>query len=335
MKQFNFLLFLLALPSLAYQAQDLHTSQPSLAAVFGNPATTGMFQGTLRASARYRAQWVTVPVNYRTFAAEADRPLLERNGTRLSAGIRLAHDVVGDGMLTYSRGGASISGIRKLSEKLRLGVGADFSLAQRAVTLTDLKFKNQWMGDVFDASAPNKEPLGPKTGVIPMVSAGLAMHFGKPENARTYLQCGVAAHQVNKPMVSFQDSKQSRVAPRLIAHIHGAKKLSATVDAVGFGQYQLQSSYRAALVGSGLRMVLGQDGGFLRAVQTTVALRAGDAIVPAFQVDWGPWNVGFSWDINTSGFQAATARQGAWELACVYRIVPAPPVPEFKVCPVF
>jgi type IX secretion system PorP/SprF family membrane protein len=335
MHKLLYILFLVVFSGAYASAQDLHSSQPSLAATHFNPATTGMFHGSLRAAARYRSQWLSVPVNYRTMAAEADMPLLERGSSRISGGIRLAHDLAGDGQLNFARGGLMVSGIQRLSKSLALGIGADLSFAQRSVQLSGLKFKNQWLGDIYDPNAPNKEPLGPKTGAIPMLSAGVAAHFGQQEKPRQQLEIGFAMHQINQPTVSFQNDQTSKLAPRWVAHASGATRVSTSLDVVGFAQYQQQGAYRSVLTGTGLRMILGADGDFLRAVQATVGYRLGDAVIPTVQVDWGPWNIGLSYDVNTSAFQTATQNRGGWELAAVYRIVPAPPVPEFKVCPVF
>jgi type IX secretion system PorP/SprF family membrane protein len=316
-------------------AQDMHSSQPSLAQVHFNPATTGLYNGTLRVAARYRAQWISVPVNYRTAAAEADRPLLERGGTRLSAGIRVAHDIVGDGQLTYARGGVSLSAIRRIGERISLGVGADLSAAQRTVAITGLSFKNQWIGDIYDPNAPNKEPLGPKTGLIPLISTGVAAVIGSPDEPRNRIEIGAALHQANRPTVSFDDDRSSRLAPRLAVQTNLSRKINAVIDAVGYAQYQRQGSYAALVAGTGARLIVGTDGGYAKAVSATIGWRAGDAIIPAMQLEYGPWIVGLSYDVNTSAFQTATQRRGAWELACVYRVVPVPKVPEWKVCPVF
>jgi type IX secretion system PorP/SprF family membrane protein len=321
--------------SLASYAQDLHSSQPTLAEVHFNPASAGMFQGTLRVAARHRAQWIQVPVNYHTYAVEADKPLLEKGSTRLSAAVRVAHDAVGDGQLNYNRAGLGISGIQRLSPFIVLGIGADLSFAQRSVDLGGLSFKNQWTGDVFDPSAPNKEPLGPRTGLIPLLNVGFTTRLGSVETPRTGVQLGFAAHQVNRPVVSFQGDKSSQLATRFIAHAHGSVQIHPFLDAIAFTQWQNQNPYRSLLAGAGVRAIIARDGDFYRAIQFSVATRAGDSVIPTIQLEWGSWTTGFSYDINTSPFQVATQQRGGWELACVYRIVPVPPVPEFKSCPVF
>lgn len=329
------LAILLAALSAVSHAQDMHSSQPALAEVHFNPATGGMFNGSLRVAGRYRAQWVQVPVNYRTLAIEADKPILQVGSTRISAALRLAHDAVGDGQLTYSRAGLGIAAVQRVSPLLAVGVGADASFAQRSVQLGQLSFKNQWLGDVFDPTAPSKEPLGPSTGLIPLLTAGGAVYIGTQDAPRTYATIGFAAHQVNKPNVSFQDDRRSVVAPRFVAHAKGSVQVHPALDAVAFAQWQRQGSYASLLAGAGARAILARDGDFVRAVQLTVAVRNQDALIPAIQFDWGAWTAGFSYDINTSPFQVATQQRGGWELALVYRLVPVPPVPEFKSCPVF
>ena len=335
MRFFIFILVCVFWVCVKSHAQDLHSSQPSLAAVQTNPANTGAFEGSLRFAARYRAQWLTVPVNYRTLSAELDRPFVDLGSSKISGGVRVVHDIVGDGQLQYASGGLTFGVAQKMTDRIVISAGVDFALSQKSVHLNTLKFQNQWNGDVFDPNAPNGEPLGLKTGVIPQISTGIAAHVQNPDNQRNTFTCGVAIHQLNKPIVSFQDDKTSRLAPRIASCANGAFQFSPSLDFVGFAQYQKQASYQALIAGAGLRTILGSDGDFLRSFQTTVAYRLGDAVIPTLQLDWGAWTVGFSYDINTSAFQTATQRRGAWELATVYRLVPVPKVPELKVCPVF
>lgn len=84
--------------------------------------------------------------------------------------------------------------------------------------------------------------------------------------------------------------------------------------------------------GGGVRLWLtpGQN-----AVQFTLATRLGDALIPALQYEFGDWTVGLSYDWNISDFEQATRGRGGYELAVIYRTVPAPAVKTFKSCPIF
>jgi type IX secretion system PorP/SprF family membrane protein len=317
------------------RSQDVHTSQPSLAAVQMNPALTGVFHGSMRVAGRYRSQWTSVPVNYRTVGVEADKHLLERETNLVSVGIKLLHDLAGDGQLSRAQGGLTVAVAQKLTDRASLSAGAEFSLSQRSVDLAQLKFKNQWNGEFFDPNAANKEPFGDRTAVFPSVSAGVVLHLGNTETPRNVFDFGLAAHQINRPTISFNDDKTSKAAIRFVTHLSGSFQLNSNFDLVAFSQLQLQGKYNQWQTGTGLRMVLGSDGDFINAIQTTLAYRLGDALIPTIQVDRGPWNIGLSYDINISDFQVATQKRGGWELAGVYRMVPVPKVPEFKACPVF
>jgi type IX secretion system PorP/SprF family membrane protein len=335
MKFSFFPLIFLLIGSTRSTAQDMHSSQPDLAAVHFNPANTGLFDGRLRGAARYRSQWSSVPVGYKTLAIEADQKFLQMRNSALSLGIRVANDQVGDGQLSYARGGISVGVRQQVTQLAALSVGADLSLAQRNINLNGLKFKSQWNGDIFDPNAPNNEPFGAKTGIFPLISGGIALHLGSSNTQRTYLDFGVALHQINRPEASFQQNKQVRIQSRAVAHMSASRTVRPDLDVVAFAQYQSQGKYQSLVAGGGVRAILGKDGDFFHALQGNLAIRARDAVIPSVQIHWGAWVVGLSYDVNTSPYEVATNNRGGWELATVYRIVPAPKVPEIKVCPVF
>ena len=70
-------------------------------------------------------------------------------------------------------------------------------------------------------------------------------------------------------------------------------------------------------------------------VGTTIAYRFGDAWIPQLQVQYQPWLLGLSYDINSSPFQTATNGRGGAELVLHYYLKQVKPPDEFKSCPIF
>jgi hypothetical protein len=64
--------------------------------------------------------------------------------------------------------------------------------------------------------------------------------------------------------------------------------------------------------------------------------RLNDAVAAVAGVKWEQWNVGFSYDVNTSGFRAATKTYGAVELSVQYIYARLLKYKDTKqICPIF
>lgn len=323
---------LVLLISVRAVAQDLHYSQFYHNPVHFNPALTGVFRGDMRASALYRSQWTSVPVSYRTFSGAADWKVIKRDANLLSVGFNLQHDRAGDAALTWTQVGATAGVAHALGEKHALSAGVGLALAQRSFDISKLKFRNQWTGEVFDPTMQTGESFNKNSGFVPTLSAGLDWHF-EPGETRTRLDAGIGAFHLNRPKVNFRDDADQKLPMRFTLMVNGAVQIGEMTDLVGFGVAQRMSGARETIAGAGVRRVLSTDND--TAVQFSVAGRFGDALIPAFQVEWSTWTVGVSYDWNTSDFDIATGGRGGFEVAVVYRATPVPPVKTFKACPIF
>lgn len=312
-------------------AQDLHFSQFYLNPLQINPAQTGVFKGDLRASGIYRSQWTSVPVSYRTFGGAVDMKALKRGANLLSGGLLIQHDRAGDAGLKWTQVGLSASAAHALGAAHALSAGFGLALVQRAFDISGLTFKNQWNDYVFDPGLPSKENFNNSSGLSPSLSGGLNWHFS-PAGSRTAVNAGVGISHLNRPKVSFDDNPAERLPMRLAVSANFTLPLNEFFDLVVFGLSQRMGKAQEIVGGAGARFWLVTNE---TALQFTLANRAGDAIIPALQYEKGNWTVGVSYDINISGFDVATGRRGGFEVAAVYRTLPAPPVKTFKSCPVF
>lgn len=311
-------------------AQDLHFSQFYHNPQHLNPALTGIFRGHFRAAALYRSQWSSVPVPYTTFSGAVDWKALNRGLNLLSVGFLAQHDRAGDAALTWTQVGASGSVAHALGATQALSAGVGFAFVQRAFDISKLKFHNQWAGDLFDPSLATGESFDKNSPLAPTLSAGLNWHY-EPTETRTRLDAGIGAFHLNRPKINFRDDADQRQPVRLTLSLNGAWQMSELTDFVAFGAGQQMADAREIVAGGGLRRVLSKDA----AAQFTLAARLGDALIPAFQVEWRDWTAGLSYDWNISAFDIATGGRGGIEIAVVYRPLPVPPMKTFKACPIF
>jgi type IX secretion system PorP/SprF family membrane protein len=311
-------------------AQDLHFSQSYLHAQFQNPALAGLYTGDWRASAHYRSQWETVPVQFRTLSAAYDTKVI-RNGTNMvAAGLMLAQDEAGDASLRWSQIGANVGVTHALNQRQAISAGLGLMFVQRRIDLSGLKFNNQWDGDIYNPDLPSKEILDNQTGVKASLSAGVNWRLQNTLN-RTQVQTGITAFHVNRPDIHFKNNQPFSLPVRLGWYGQSTIQNNEVTDYVVFAHYQRMGAASEAFVGGGMRYWLDDETAF----QCTAATRIGDALVPAVQVQWRQWTVGVSYDVNISRFDVATQRRGGFELAVVYTSLPVKPIKDLKACPIF
>lgn len=324
-----FLCFFVALLS----AQDLHFSQFYLNPLASNPAQTGAFEGDLRVSGLYRSQWTSVPVSYRTINAAADMKVRDLGSNLLSAGLLIQHDRAGDAGLSWTQIGVSGAVSRSLNEQNALTVGLGLAVVQRSFDISALSFKNQWAAypGLYDPSLPSKENFNRSSGLSPTLSGGVNWSFGL-SGSRTRVSAGAGVMHLNRPKISFSDSPREHLPMRLAVQLNSAFQLNEFFDLVVFGLMQRMGTAGETIGGGGIRFWLlpGET-----ALQVSVANRLGDAVIPALQYEFGNWTVGLSYDLNISDFEQATNKRGGFEVAVVYRTLPAPAVKTFKSCPIF
>ncbi len=329
-----FLLVAVCSLALPLSAQDLHFAQFYNHPTLFNPAQTGIFKGNLRASSQYRSQWASVPVSYQTFAAAFDTKLIRRRDNFLAGGIQLAHDQAGDANLQWTQVQWNTSVIHALGKYQAVSVGFGLGIVQRTFDISGLSFKNQWTGDVFNPGLPNKESFNTKSGLKPTLSAGINWHFSGTDT-RTRINVGVGTAHLNQPNIGFKDAPTSELPMRTNVIMDGTFQMNQFVDLVAYGLFQNMKKTKELVVGAGAKIILSNQPGNNMAVQASLGLRPGDAIIPAFQLERNEWILGLSYDWNISKYQIATNHRGGFEIAVIYRTLPVAPMKTFKTCPIF
>ncbi len=313
-------------------AQDLHFSQFYHHPMHYSPALTGAQEGDVRAMALARSQWESVPVAYRSVAVGADKKVWQQGAHALAIGVLLQGDRAGDAGLSWVQAGFALSVAQRLGARQYAAVGICAAVAQRQFDISALKFGNQWTGDAFDPALPSRETFQQTSGIIPSLGAGLSWRTHSTDY-RSRIAAAIGAFHLNRPSVSFREAATAQSLPiRWAGSIQATQRIHSNADAVLFGGAGFMGSARETVVGGGARLWLKPEEA---AVRFTLAVRVGDALIPAVQVELGDWTIGLSYDWNRSDFQRATRGYGGLELAAVYQPLPAPPMTTPKSCPVF
>lgn len=320
-------------------AQDIHWTQFHNSLVYLNPALTAVFKGDTRFAAHYRSQWNTVPVNYLTFSGAADTKFFapKLRNSMFGAGLILNHDKAGDSHLTATQVALSGAYTARLAKKHFLSVGLQVSLAQMSFGYEDLRFKNQYDGDIYRASLPHLEPTTSNRTSFGDFSAGINYHFQIPEK-RTKLDLGVAMHHINEPVRSFYESADVRLPNRLNFYGVGELGLGERVDLILRATAQFQGPHTEIVPSAAIRFWTNITPTQKTAFQLGAAYRfhneEPDAIAPVLEFFYQRWHVGLSYDINISDFQVATGRYGAPEMSITY-VITEVRMERFKICPIF
>lgn len=337
-KNWTFFLTLTALAGLfaPIQAQDIHFSQFYNAPLNLNPALTGLSPGDQRFGVNFRQQWASVPVPYTTFSGAYDQKVyLPWLGSGfIGGGLVFNYDQAGDAKLSWTQLGLNASYIQQISDEQFLSAGFQLMGGQRAFDPQQLRFDDQYNGDIFDETIPTAEAFLKTSVAYFDLGAGINWYF-QEEDSRTRIHIGLGFYHLNRPNTSFLGNKEVQLPLNGRTYAMATVQLSDNLDVVANGLWHYQGPYQEAIFGGAARYHLSQDRGKELALQVGVSYRLSDALVSHFEVFYQNWHLGISYDINTSAFQAATQRNGGPELSLRYIISKVKPPDTFKACPIF
>lgn len=318
------------------QAQDIHFSQFYNAPLNLNPALTGLSPGDQRFGANYRQQWASVPVPYTTFSGAYDQKLyLPWLGSGFfGGGLVFNYDKAGDAKLSWAQLGVNAAYTQQITDEQFLSAGFQLLGGQRAFDPQQLRFDDQYNGDIFDESIPTAEAFM-KTAVAYIdFGAGINWYF-QEEGSRTRIYVGLGFYHLNRPNISFLGDQGVQLPMNGRTYAMATVQLQERLDLVLNGLWNYQGAYQEGVFGGAVRYHLSQERGQELALQLGISYRMSDAMISHFEVFYQNWHLGISYDINTSPFYAATNRNGGPELSLRYIITKVKPPDTFKACPIF
>jgi type IX secretion system PorP/SprF family membrane protein len=303
------------------QAQDIHFSQFYEAPMLRNPALAGLFKGDLRFQMVYRNQWAAVTVPYQTgsFNGEYKMPV-GKGDDFLTVGGEIAYDKAGTTDFTtlqilpvvnYHK---SLSGLK--NRYLSLGFMGGY--VQRSIDRSKITTDSQFDGTGYNAALGTGETLINYSLGYWDGSVGVSYNtgFGDEENERNNLFVGVAYHHFNRPKNSFYRNPGIELNPKVVFSAGVTFSMtdysSFTIHADHSNQGSYTENIGGVLYTMGLDDILDNSmynlsvGGFIR---------WGDAIIPVVKLDYKPFSIALSYDINTSQLKTASQGQGGFELS--------------------
>ncbi|MEM1323565.1 MAG: PorP/SprF family type IX secretion system membrane protein [Bacteroidota bacterium] len=339
MKKGLLLTYLIFLCFIGY-SQDIHFSQYYNTPLNINPALTGAFLEDMRFIGNYRSQWQSVPVPYLTFSGSFDMKYFHRkfrNGYFAFGGI-FNIDQAGDSELSLTQLNLSGSYTQILSDNAAMSAGFQFGGGQRSFEMDQLRFENQYDGELFNPLLDPRESIqNTNVGFID-VAAGVNV-FLKSYDGKSRVNVGVGLFHLNRPRRNFDEEEELRLPMRISLYSFGQRQFSDNMAYLAQVLGQIQGTAAELVLGGGLQYQLNKEKGKELAIQFTTSFRHSftnlDALIPTFEVHYQSWRMGLSYDINISDFSTATNGQGGPEVSLIYVITKVKPVKTFKACPIF
>lgn len=312
------------LPSVASRGQDIHFSQLDANPVLVNPAYTGFYEGKGRIGLIYRNQWATVSTPFQTFAVTGEASLA-RSRTRpqgVSMGVFAYNDVAGT--LHYG----TLSGA--------LSLAAYTALNRHGTSILSIGLEGGYGQMAFDPSKADmedrSETFDQRKVQYPLAGVGIAWYYQLNGDVQTKM--GVAAHNLNRPNISYMQLDDTHLEPRYNLYARAECRWWPSLSLMPALLAQVQGRYREVIGGADVKWYIEESATRQLSIGGGLAWRVGDALLADFQMEYDAFLFTLCYDTNISRLANASKTIGAFELGLVYRVARAARSKAIK-CPVF
>lgn len=313
-------LILLTQGVICASGQDLHFSQFYENSIMRNPALTGIFSGDYKVGANYRTQWSNISVPFQTFLFSAETRITTNRavGDYLSIGVATTYDKAGSISFNSMQVYPALNYNKSLEDTRNsyLSVGFTGGYMQRSIDLSKATFSTQYVNGSYSSSNASGENITNNVLESFDVGAGVSLNSSAGPNNIVNYYLGFAAFHLNKPKHTFDDNNSLVVlATKYAANAGFSWRINNEFGLLMHFDIMKQAAYQQTIVGGMLSwQTTGETSENLK-LYLGAFTRLGDAIIPTFKVDYNIYSLTFSYDINTSSLQPATAGAGGYELS--------------------
>ncbi len=304
-------------------AQDVHFSQFFEAPLLRNPSLAGIFSGDIRFQGVYRSQWgsVTVPYNTGSFNFEYKKPI-GRGDDFITTGLQVVYDKAGTTNFTTSSVLPAVNYHKSLSSDRTkyLSLGFMGGLVQRRIDRSKMTTNNHFDGRGYNPSLADGETfLNPNYTYVDG-SVGLSFNSSMGANEEDNYYLGVAYHHFNNPKNSFYKNPEIEMNAKWVASAGVRYALNETSYFTLQADHTVQGSYSETIGGALYSYKLGGEDydSPLYTVHFGAFLRWKDAIIPVVKLDYNPFSIALSYDVNVSALKTASQSRGGMELSVTY-----------------
>jgi type IX secretion system PorP/SprF family membrane protein len=304
-------------------AQDTQISQFTEAAMNRNPSLAGIFNGDVRLQSVYRSQWPVVDAPFITslVSAEFKRPV-GRGTDFFTAGFQVMYDHAG----AVSFATLSILPVFNYHKSLGgynnafLSLGFMGGYVQRSLDRNKIITNNQYDGEGYNPSLPDGEALTQFNYHYIDGSAGVSFNASLNQSLNENYYIGIAYHHFNRPKNSFYGNPVVELNPRLVfssgIRFNAGDDGSISIES----DFSKQGAFNLIMAGCvySRKIRNGMD-----APVCTLALgsyiRWADSFIPVLKLEYNPFVIAFSYDINISDAKELTKRRSGLEFSVGYK----------------
>jgi len=303
------------------QAQDIHFSQFFEAPLLRNPSLAGLFEGDVRVQMVYRDQWNSFTNAYKSGSLNAEYKMPVGKGDDfLTAGIQLLYDKAGTAGLTSTHIMPALNYHKSLSSNRTtyLSVGFMGGLVEKNIDRSKVTTNAQYDGVAYNPALADGETFAnPKYDYFDgAVGASFNSTFG-PEYVNSYF-IGLAYHHFNRPRNSFYRNATAALNPKIVA----SGGLKFHIDENNFftlqADYSTQGSFNETIAGVLYSYKVGEADAPQYIIHGGAFLRWKDAFIPVIKIDYNPFSVALSYDVNVSQLKTVSQGRGGVELSVSY-----------------
>ena len=296
--------------------QDIHFSQFFEAPLLRNPSLAGIYTGDIRVQAVYRNQWNSITNAYKTTSINAEYKMPVGKGADfITPGIQILYDRAGTVSWTSTHILPALNYHKSLSAEKNMYLSMGFMggpvqrMFDRSKMTTNSQYDGQGDGEYF---------VAPKYTYI---DAAVGMSFNAQLNAdpaNNYF-FGVAYHHFNHPKNSFYRNASSELDPKWVASAGVRFSVTPISYFTIMADHSRQGLYQETIGGALYGVKIGDDWEKpLYTLHGGLFMRWKDALIPVIKLDYVPFSVSLSYDVNLSQLKTSSYGRGGFELALSY-----------------
>lgn len=303
-------------------SQDIHFSQFFEAPLLRNPSLAGIFDGDIRFQGVYRDQWGSVTVPYKTgsFNLEYKKPIGQGDDF-ITTGLQLVYDKAGSTNFTTTNFLPAINYHKALSAERNKYVSLGFmgGLVQRRIDRTKMTTNNHFDGNGYNPALSDGEVFVNGNYAYFDGSVGMSFNSALGDRASDNYFVGLAYHHFNRPKNSFYNNPAVELNPKWVASAGAKFSLNEYSYFTLQADHNIQGTYSQTIGGAMFSYKMGND---LETPAYTLHmgafLRWKDALIPVIKLDYNPFSVALSYDVNVSELKTASMGRGGMELSVTY-----------------
>ncbi|HOK37468.1 MAG TPA: PorP/SprF family type IX secretion system membrane protein [Bacteroidales bacterium] len=318
-------------------AQDIHFSQFFAAPLFTNPANTGLFDGDLRFVLNQKNQWNSFTNAYRTFGGSVDAAykINKINYSESGSGILLNQDIAGDGRFSTTQIYLNSALRFKYgnNNKFKTGIGIQIGYTFHSINFNNFTFGEQYDGEQFDPNRPSNEVWD--FNRFNYLDFGSGIVFSYNHSPKLDVGVSISANHINRPKRTFLENSNSILPVKWTLNFFGEYNFKDDLWIEPLILYHQQQKYTELNLGGILRFNYNPLS--FQSFSFGLLLRARDAGIVVFGLNYNNLRFFISYDINISKLSAISKGRGGTEFSLIYIFSKIRPfdAPHYRKCPDF